>query len=210
MQASRTRIRRVVVGTLAGVVLIAGALVVGLVVGAATGGSLKRLADVHFRWWWLALVGLGLQLVPVPSMSGELDHWLAFALLLASYALLLLFVAANVRLPGMVVVGVGFALNLLVIAVNGGMPVSASALRTAAGDNYAHALRDLEARGGAKHHVSGAGDTLTPLSDVFGVAWPVGNVYSVGDVVSGIGLAWLVAAATRGRAKPPGDADADR
>ena len=76
---------------------IAGALVLGIVCGLLTGGSVRRIGDVQFRWWVLALVGLALQFVPVPSSRS--GHLLGVGLLLGSYGLLLLFVALNVG-PG--------------------------------------------------------------------------------------------------------------
>ena len=59
-------------------------------------------------------------------MKGRLDHWLSLGFLIASYIVLLVFVAANIRRPGFAVVAVGFLLNLLVISVNSGMPVQAA------------------------------------------------------------------------------------
>ena len=60
--------------------------------GLVLGGSIRQLAEIHLRWWPLALVGLALQLAPIPSMKGQMDHWLAVGLLIASYVVLLAFV----------------------------------------------------------------------------------------------------------------------
>src|SRR5437867_11818872 len=117
--------------------LVLGAIVAGMLVGLIMGGSIRQLAEIRLRWWPLALLGLALQLVPIPSMNGELDHWLAVGLLIASYVVLLAFVAMNIRLPGFPVIAAGFALNLFVISVNGGMPVTEHALRQAYGSRYA-------------------------------------------------------------------------
>src|SRR5439155_27035585 len=65
--------------------LIGGTLLAGIGAGFAMGGSLRRLGDVHFRWWGLAFLGLALQLAPVPSGRGNGDHILAVGLLVASY-----------------------------------------------------------------------------------------------------------------------------
>ena len=178
--------------------IILGAIALGVVIGLLLGGSLTKLADVQFRWWPLAIGGLVLQLIPVPSMRGQIDHWLALGLLIASYVALLAFVAANIRLPGFTVVGVGFALNLLVISLNGGMPVNTHALRQASGPGYSAAVTRLVQNGGAKHHLARSNDMLDQLSDVLPVGRPVRNVFSVGDVVAMAGIAWVLAGATRG------------
>jgi uncharacterized protein DUF5317 len=179
---------------------IVGAIAGGILIGLLSGGRLRNLAELRLRWWPLALLGLILQLIPVPSMDGQVDRWIAASLLAASYAVLLVFVAANIRLPGFPIVALGFALNLLVISVNGGMPVSDHALHEAYGSGYADMKRALIENGGAKHHLAGPGDVLRPLSDVIPVGKPVRLVFSVGDLLFFAGVMWLLVAATRGRA----------
>src|SRR2546425_3163800 len=100
--------------------IVLGAVLLGVAIGLALGGSLATLADARFRWWPLAIVGLSLQLIQVPSLKGQLDHWLALGFLIASYVVLLLFVVVNVRQAGFPLVAAGFAPNLLVISVNSG------------------------------------------------------------------------------------------
>jgi hypothetical protein len=183
------------------VLIILGAVALGVLIGLALGGNVTTLADARFRWWPLAIVGLSLQLIQVPTFKGQLDHWLAVGLLIGSYVVLLLFVLVNARKPGFPLVAAGFALNLLVISVNGGMPVNADALRDASGPKYLAAVRRLDRIGGAKHHLARPGDRLTALSDVIPVGSPVRNVFSVGDLVAMVGIMWVLAGATKG---PPG------
>jgi Family of unknown function (DUF5317) len=166
-------------------------------VGLATGGKLRNLADVHFRWAYLAFAGLLLQWVPVPRDWAH-SAGLAAGLLIASYVLLLLFVAANIRRPGMVVVAIGLLLNGIVIAANGGMPVTPAAVRSASGStSYAAEVRKLAAQGGAKHQLAEPDDSLLWLADRFGVGPPVGSVFSIGDFFWLIGGAWVVAGLMR-------------
>ncbi len=181
--------------------LILGAIVAGVLIGLIMGGSLRQLAEIKLRWWPLALLGLALQLAPIPSMEGQLDHSLAVGLLIASYLVLLVFVVVNIRLPGFWLIAVGFALNALVISVNGGMPVSRPALQRAYGPKYGAILRDLQLNGGAKHHMSRPDDVLLPLTDVIPLGAPVNLVLSLGDVFFFLGVTWVIAAATKG---PPG------
>jgi hypothetical protein len=183
------------------VLLVFVAVAGGVLVGLALGGSLTTLSNVRFRWWPLALLGLALQLAPVPHLgSVHARHVAAVGLLIASYVVLLTFVALNFRLPGFSLIAAGFALNLLVISVNGGMPVNQRALEIAGGPRYVATVTDLLEHGGTKHHLAGADDVLLGLSDVIPVSWPTRNVFSVGDLVAMLGIAWVLAAATKGPA----------
>jgi hypothetical protein len=170
------------------VILLLGVVVVAVLLGYVLRGRLRGFEGFRLRWWLLAPIGLALQLVPVTDGA-------ATAALIASYALLLTFTAANVRVPGVPLILVGLALNLAVIAPNGGMPVSQDALvRSGQGST----LADLRAGGGVKHHLERADDVLTPLSDVIAIGSPVDQVASVGDVLVYVGLVWLIAAVMRG------------
>jgi hypothetical protein len=182
------------------VLLIGAVIIAGLLAGIAFGGDLRTLSELKLRWWPLALVGLVLQLVPVPSMAGRLDHWLAVGLLVASYVVLLAFVAVNIRVPGFPVIALGFALNLFVISVNGGMPVTARAIEQAYGPRSAMEIKRLQERGGAKHHLARDDDDFVFLADVIPLGSPLHQVLSVGDLVFMVGVFWVIAAATKGAA----------
>ena len=189
------------------------ALVLGVLVGLALSGSVRRIADIRLRWWGLAFAGLALQLVPISSGPGQLDHWLAVGLLVGSYLVLLLFVAVNIRRPGFPLVAVGFALNALVISLNGGMPVSDHALHVGAGPYYEQTRERLTEHGGEKHHLRRPSDVLVELADVIPVGAPVRQVLSAGDVLWLIGTSWVIAGAmgTRhGRRRTPVQQEGDR
>jgi Family of unknown function (DUF5317) len=171
------------------------ALVLGVLIGLALGGRVGRIADIRLRWWGLAFLGLALQLIPISSGPGQLDHWLAVGLLVGSYLVLLVFVAANIRRAGFALVAMGFALNALVISLNGGMPVSSHALHVAAGPYYQETRERLTEHGGEKHHLRRPGDVLVELADVIPVGSPVRQVLSAGDVLWLMGTSWVIAGA---------------
>jgi hypothetical protein len=179
------------------VLLIVIVVVVGIAVGLALGGTFRNLSELRIRFWPLAILGLALQLVPIRSPH---QHWLAVALLIASYVVLLIVVAANLRVAGFPIIAVAFALNLLVVSVNGGMPVSANAVRVGWGARGAQGLIEaLERSGGEKHHLQRPDDILVPLSDIIGIGPPISQVVSPGDILFLIGVGWVLAAATLGR-----------
>src|SRR3954447_11466936 len=92
----------------------------GLVVGLLGGGSLQELGRRRFRLWPLLPIGIALQL---PLLDGLGSNGL-----LAAYACLLVFAAANLRLVGMGLVVLGITLNMVPIAIDHGMPVNAQAV----------------------------------------------------------------------------------
>jgi hypothetical protein len=183
------------------VALILASIVLGVSLGLALGGSLRTLSDVRFRWWPLAIAGVALQAFSAFTAGEQRADDLGFALLLLSYGVLTAFGLVNLRKPGLPLVVLGLLLNAAVIAVNRGMPVTEEAIRRAAGDRYAEAIRDLQERGGAKHHLAGPDDRLVVLGDIIAIGPPIRGVYSVGDLCAYAGVAWALMAATKG---PPG------
>jgi len=162
-----------------------------IAVGLLTGGSLRFFEGVRIHWWVMGPIGLALQVVSIPGRSVGL----AVAALVASYVVLLALVAVNRRAPGAVLMAAGLALNLAVVAIDGGMPVSRAAIRAVGGTDQALVVAEQ----GAKHHLMSSDDVLRPLADVVPIPPPFGVVLSVGDVLLYAGIAWFLVSVTRGR-----------
>jgi uncharacterized protein DUF5317 len=171
-------------------------IIVAVAVGAGflAGGSLRPFERVRVHWWALAPFGLVLQGLPVPELARVNPTTLAAVMLLASYGALIAFAAVNRRLPGAWLILAGLALNLAVIAPNGGMPVDPLAMRAAGATS-------VEVEGDAKHHLMTSDDVLAFLGDTLPVPPPVSAVLSAGDVVLYSGIAWFVISLMRGRAR---------
>lgn len=165
-----------------------------IVLGYALGGRLRRIEKLRLRLWWLAVAGFAIQFIPLPEGDAGRDLLVRTAVLAISYTLLLTFAFANVRLPGMILVVVGLAANFLVIAINGGMPVSEGALR---GSDQPELIGLLRESGSDKHHLLTEDDRLTFLADVIGIPSPVAQAVSIGDVFVYVGLVLLIVAAMR-------------
>lgn len=166
------------------------AIVVGLILGSIGGGRIERLASLSFRAPWLAIGGLAAQVVlfagPVAEGIGALGPPLYVASMLAVVAFLLL----NVRIAGVPVMALGAASNLVAILANGGtMPASGEAIASAG----------VEVAAGFTNSREVAAPVLAPLGDVLALPdWiPFANVFSLGDVLLGIGAAVVVFAAMR-------------
>ena len=156
---------------------------VALLSPALAGGSLRRLADVRFRRTWLVLAALAAQVVAI-SVIPEANHAVLSGVHLATYVAAGVFVWWNRRLPGLLLVAAGAASNGITIALNGGtLPASRSALERAG-------LRLTPGEfvnSGVLEH-----PRLGFLGDVFAIpeALPLSNVFSVGDVLIVLGVAW--------------------
>jgi hypothetical protein len=170
--------------------LILVVLAFSVLLGWLAGGRLSALSKLRLRWAGVAIVGLALQLAPVPS-----GGW-AMALLFVSFALLIAFAVANIHVVGFPLVLIGIVLNLTVIAANRGMPVTEQAL-VASGQR--DTLRSLVQDGGAKHHLAGSDDRLLFLGDVIAIGAPVSQAISAGDVFTFGGVMCVVVAGMIGR-----------
>jgi hypothetical protein len=176
-------------------------LVVAIAIGLVARGSLRPFEALTVHLWGLAMLGLALQAVPLPSGA---SRTLVTTVLVASYALLIVCLLANRRLPGVTVMLVGLTLNLVVVGLNGGMPVSADAVRLAGGSP---ADVPVAGAGAEKHHLMSDDDVLRPLGDVIPGPPPLGDVLSIGDVLLYGGLAYFVVMVMLGRSgenrRPP-------
>lgn len=182
-------------------ILLIAVVAFALVLGLLLKGSFRRFEDLRLRWWGLVIVGLALQLLPLPSGRSGGDIAVRVAVLACSYGSLILFAALNVRWRGMPLVLIGLALNAAVIVANGGMPVSAEAIERSGQGEMMQVLID---EGAAKHHLMTEDDVLTPLADVIPIPPPVGQIVSVGDLFVYAGIVWLVVVVMRGRTRPKG------
>jgi len=169
------------------------AAVVAAAIGLLRGGSLESLAATPFRWlvllWAGLLVQLGFDIWDPPW----LDSTGGLMIVLLTNLLVAAFLAANSRLPGMILATIGMTLNVVVIALNGAMPVSLRAARVAEVD-----IEQL----GIKHEVLDPSTRLPWLADVIPVPG-LAILISVGDVVLAAGIAWLVYSRTTGRGTAP-------
>jgi hypothetical protein len=172
-------------------VFIAAAIPIGLVLGALAGGRLDGLVGLRFRFAWLAVAGLAVQVLLFNGPLGAaLEEAPARAAYVGSTAIVLGVVLVNLRLPGLPVVALGSISNLTAIVANGGvMPATPGAVESAG-------LGDLE---GFSNSATLGDPVLAPLTDVFAIpaGLPLANVFSVGDVAIGVGVVWAIVMAMR-------------
>ncbi|MBI2776989.1 MAG: DUF5317 domain-containing protein [Chloroflexi bacterium] len=171
------------------------AIPAGLLVGLLAGGRLDGLAHLNFRWAALAVGGLLVQVVLFTPFGDRLAGGLGPAIYTASTAAVFVAVVRNLRMPGMAIVAIGALSNLAAITANGGaMPADPAAL----------AIAGFSGPGDYTNSVVLAEPALRPLTDIYALpAWmPMANVFSIGDVLIGLGVAVAIVAAMRRRGAP--------
>ena len=161
-----------------------------------TGGSLRRLADLRFRGTWILVAALLAQVVAIEVVP-DANHDLLSAVHLATYVAAGWYVVLNRSIPGLWVVALGAASNGIAIAANGGtLPASRTALETAG----IHLEPGEFVNSGVLEHPH-----LGFLGDVFAIpaGVPLANVFSIGDVLIVLGVAWGAHRVCGSRLVPP-------
>lgn len=165
-------------------------VLLGLLLGLLLGGRLAGLAALRIRWAPAITLGLLAQIVlfsdPVAARIGDLGP----AVYVVTTGIVLAAIVRNWSIPGIPIAALGAASNLLAIVANGG---------------YMPAARSAVAALGA-HDPTGYSNSspmpdpvLAPLTDIFALPrWlPGANIFSIGDVLIGVGIAAAIVLAMR-------------
>jgi hypothetical protein len=166
------------------------AVPIGLVLGLLLGGRPAGLAAIRFRFGWVMVAGLFVQVVLFSPAVSDIVGELGPPIYILSTAVVIASVLLNLRITGMALVAVGAISNLLAIVLNGGfMPADAgamAALGKTAPTTYSNSAILAE-------------PVLKPLTDIFALpTWvPFANIFSVGDVLIAVGVVVVIVAAMR-------------
>ena len=186
------------------------AVIIGLVLGFATGGRLSPLANVRIRLWQIALIGFAFQAVLFsPLVSADVGR-LGPSLYVASTTLVTMALVVNLPQHGFGLIALGACLNFVAIVANGGqMPASPEAVAAFAGTA-------IDSGTGFANSVPMDAAVLPFLGDIFVLPRPLpfANIFSIGDVLIGVGGAYFIWRTMRsGRdatARTPADRQARR
>jgi hypothetical protein len=165
-------------------------VVIGLALGVIVGGRAAGLADIRFRFGWLMLVGLLIQVVLFSPAVTDVIGRAGPPIYVGSTVLVAAALLTNWRITGVPIIVLGALSNLAAIVSNGGyMPADPAAVVAAGGEvptTYSNSAI-------VAHPV------LQPLTDIFALPeWlPFTNVFSVGDVLIAVGVCVVIVAAMR-------------
>ena len=155
--------------------------VVSAALAVRRGGSLANLASTTFEWIGVLVAALLLQITADLFAPDDIS---STGLLVVTYLAVAAFVLRNRMLPGILIAFAGLVMNILVISLNGAMPVSRWAAEIAG-------VESVPSEMGIKHEIAGPETDLGWLGDVIPIP-ATGSVISAGDVVLAAGLAVLV------------------
>jgi hypothetical protein len=145
------------------------AVVAGILLGSAVGGSFASLAQLKLRWEWLLLplfvvqaLARGRLLGAIGASQWSLSVWTVASLMLAGMMLL------NFETPGMIVGAAGVLMNLDVVLLNTAMPVAIVAATRA---SMSVSSAELARESGGFYRLSEQGDLLVWLGDAIPFTW---------------------------------------
>ena len=161
------------------------ALILGVILGYLLKGRLKNLEYVKIRGVYIVILPFLFQSIMNLLIRLGYIHPSVITLIIdiLLYLLLLYFTFLNRKNPFILIMGLGFLLNGIVISINGGnMPVSYRSSLMAGLPNYAR-IEDI----GLYKLIDGE-TKLWFLSDIFPLKLGIKYVFSIGDVFIALGL----------------------
>jgi hypothetical protein len=165
------------------VIFFVATIALTIVVVVATKGSFGRLGLLHVRVLWLLFVGLAIQIaLEVVEFPTNRVEDLGVGILLLSYVAILGFCFVNRKVKGMTLIGIGVALNVLVIALNQGMPTKDD-VRERNGREVHVPIEQT-----VKHRPEQDDDLLGFLGDVITAPGLPNQQFSIGDIVMALGI----------------------
>ena len=170
------------------------AIVIGLLLGSLVGGRWLALGSIPFRWAPLILLGFLVQIVLFSDAVAERVGAAGPLLYVVSTLMVGAAVVRNLRIPGMPLIVLGAASNMAAILANGGfMPAAPGALASlgkSAPTIYSNSAVVAQ-------------PALELLTDRLALPrWlPFANVFSLGDVLIGVGVVMLIVI-SMARARP--------
>jgi len=169
------------------------AVTIGLLLGSACGGSVRGLEAVGLRHELPVLILFVVQGVARGRIAGTTASTVGTAVWVCSCIALVVVLAPDWRRPGVWIVCVGMGLNLLVVLVNGGMPILLE------GKELVSASVSTISESMGFYQIAGPGTVVAALGDV--VLLAVGGyrvLVSCGDILLVVGVSLFVADAMIG------------
>jgi hypothetical protein len=154
------------------------------------GGKFSNMKDAVLEKWYLFISAFSLEFTSVYLASKGIS-FIGNNILyihLISYGLLFAGAYFNIKKLSFKIILIGFAINFLVIILNGGqMPVSADAMLKAGLDKNLEVIQNGKI---VTHTIINSTTKVSFLGDIFRLSrpYPMPKVYSVGDIIMAIGV----------------------
>jgi hypothetical protein len=158
-------------------------LLIGIIIGYLFKGKLRNIDTDSIRLIYLIPISFLIEAILVLAIrEGILNRGiLTFIINLIMYSILFAFVYANRKNKGIIIIGIGFLFNALVIFLNGGaMPVSPAAAEIVG------LTEEMSSQG--LYRAVDISTRLVYLGDIIPIKYPSAYVVSIGDLISAIGI----------------------
>lgn len=169
-------------------------IVLAIILGFLLKGNFKNLGHINLSGLYLVIIGFCMD----ETMHQFGKHHIikigmaTYAFDLLMYVLIAAFVYMNRKDIYILIIGFGFFLNAIAIFANGGaMPVSATAM-AGVSINNAPASHGL-------YEFLGANTKFWYLCDVISSKYLRGIVFSIGDIISAVGIMLIIVMGMRGK-----------
>lgn len=179
---------------MASIIMSVAVVAIGLAIGLLRGGSIEGLVATRPHWWGLLAGGFVLQ-----ATAEAFDIRGATSLSIIGLFLLVVGLISNAEIRGALVTAFGVSLNLLVLVLNGSVPVRFDAL-AAAGIIEEGTVQSQVTSVGHLLELESSDSRLADLGDVIPIPL-LSSVISIGDLVTFAGVIVIVSglATTRRR-----------
>lgn len=168
--------------------------VLALILGLASGGSIKKLLDLKIRGIVLLIASVFMSLLPQIHAPGAFlmgyGEPAAITVAVLRYGFLLAFAVLNYRNAAVCIIGAGGILNFAAMLANGGrMPVTLAALGVKTKDISVTLLKNGKI---LNYKLADANTRLLPICDVIHAKGFYTYFLSFGDILISIGIFILI------------------
>lgn len=163
------------------------AVIAAILIGSLFGGKIKNLEHVNIKGVYLVFVSFLIEFLIVVGIKKEILEigLYTYVLDLIMYIMLFLFIMLNRKNLYIIIMGIGFGLNAVVIFINGGaMPVSKSAMDYL-GYNPNISLEGL-------YKLIDGSTRLQFLGDIIPIKFISTFIVSIGDIIAAVGLMLII------------------
>ncbi|HHV99420.1 MAG TPA: DUF5317 domain-containing protein [Clostridiaceae bacterium] len=174
----------------------------GIIIGLIMKGRISNLAEIKIKKVWLIILAFLIQAVAriIGAKGIQMPAESAIVIQLAVFLLMAACFWFNRYYSGMVFIGIGYLMNTVVMAANGGrMPVSEKVL---AATSISHFIDNIKTGKDIKHVIMNSGTKMKFLADIIPIPGFLGSmmqVVSIGDLVILVGIFILTVELVTGR-----------
>jgi len=163
-------------------------VILAIIIGYLVKGKLENLNNLEIKGWWLIIIGFLVEFIMKIILNrGALEiGGITYFLNIIIYGFIMFFIFINRKYKMVLVVGIGFLLNIIVIFGNNcTMPISVKAM------NLLNVSGNVETKG--LYTLINNETNFKFLADIIPYRlWKFGGIASVGDIVLSIGVMGVI------------------